>query len=1099
MKTWSIVSLPRCNSNGSPRWYAAAIVALTFLFPGEIAAQSLSLLELPENAVVEAPLFEDQQGDLYSTLVIVKFDQHVIDVPKGRVAVALSDVRPGYSAVTGLFGQLETGYGAYTLRKRIPNAVWGDTLRTNKRTGATVTISDYSQIVEVWFEGPVSLSDVKAQFETLDEVAYVEEPQVYYLVDEPDDPEYVNGNQWSLPKIDAARAWDISRGIISSDPIGIAFPDEFPCDLAGSNMHTDLINKLTIVECMNITSQHGYSVAGMAGAETNNGQFVASLGWDVDLYGFYRFSVGLGSIVTALGEPTSPAYGNIDVVQNSWVGGSSPTTEDAVRDLLTMGVVVVGSAGNGQGCNSGVCTSQQYPAAYHFDDIDAGDGTTYEAQVIAVSASFEADSMRHDYTYSPGTNPLTDPERAFIDVAAPGQRVRILTTDINTLAHGVTNGWGTSFAGPLVAAQVALVLSVNPELRVDEVYDIVTRSAEKIDQVRHPDSFFWTDTETGENLAWNQWSGYGRINAFLALKYALEKKGGTLVRSFDVEAGETWNFEPVTVAAPDGLGLGAYGSLNAIGTTFTEAVPGQGWDGLRYHAGSSGILNSVTVERTGGGLSGKYGSAGVVAQDATVTLNACSLIENAGHGLSAIGSGATVSLTDCDVLENAGSGVAFFDQASGSLQSSTLGKNGEAGLLAASYASVDFGTGADGCNTVSRNLEEGIRAISGADIDAGGATQIGGEDYFDHNRFLGNGTYDASAGSGSLIWAERNWWGTTGTPNLPPLGYNNIFYTPQLQSDPGVGCSGSRPAQFASLSAALGEGTSASRGDDTSHDLLRAARAAWMAGDFAGATALLWEVVDEDPEDEFAHVALAQSVGLLRAALEAEAVPAGMLGALADYAEEGPEALQPWALRALTAAHDMLGDDDAALSTAGTLITAHPGNEHERAGRLAAFHVHLGAGDAASAEAALAPAVAQWPEDVEVQAAAWLIGLPVGEASRGEGNGVIAKAGGEEALKSESGATPRELALGAAYPNPFVGEATLELSLPDAAEVRVAVYDVLGRQVGVLADGMREAGLHALRLDGSRLATGTYLVVAAVEVAGSTSPRVLRHKVTLVR
>ena len=763
-----------------------------------------------------------------------------------------------------------------------------------------------------------------------------------------------------------------------------------------------------------------------------------------------------------------------------------------------MGIVVTGSAGNGQGCSSGVCTSQQYPAAYHFDDIDAGDGTTYEAQVIAVSASFEADSMRHDYTYSPGTNPLTDPERAFIDVAAPGQNVRILTTDLVSGSHGVGNGWGTSLAGPIVAAQVALILSVNPELRVDEVYDIVTRSAEKIDQGRHPDTFFWTDTGTGEHLAWNQWSGYGRINAFLALKYALEKKGGTLVRSFDVEAGETWNFEPVTVAAPDGLGMGAYGSLNAIGTTFTEAVPGQGWNGLRYHAGSSGILNSVTVERSDGGLGTKYGSAGITVNDATVSLNACALIENAGHGLSVIGSGATVSLTDCQVTYNGAAGIAFFSQASGSVQSSTLGRNGEAGLLAASYASVDLGTGADGCNSVSGNLGEGIRALSGADIDAGGATQIGGEDYFDHNRFFGNGTYDASAGSSSLIWAERNWWGTTGPPNIPAVWYNTIFYTPQLPSDPGAGCSGLRPAQLASLSAALGEETPASRGGVTSYDLLREARAAWMAGDFAGAAALLWEVVDENPEDELAHVALAQSVGLLRAALEAEAVPPGLLDTLVGYAEEGPEALRPWALRVLAAAHDVLGDDEAALGTAGTLITAHPGSEHERAGRLAAFHLHVAAGNAASAEAVLAPAVAQWPEDVEVQAAAWLIGLPVGEAGRGDGAAGLVVAG-DEALRDEPSVTPRELALGAAYPNPFTGGTTLELDLPDAAEVRVAVYDVLGRQVGVLADGMREAGRHALHLDGSRLTTGTYLVVTAVEVAGSTSPRVLRQKVTLLR
>src|SRR5690606_13038535 len=184
---------------------------------------------------------------------------------------------------------------------------------------------------------------------------------------------------------DAQRAWDISRGVNSSGPVGIAFPDHFPCALTGSAMHPDLINKLTVVECGTTSNQHGYFVAGMAGAETNNGIFVASLGWDVELYGFrppcFSGSCGIADIVVALGDPSHPAYGKIDVVQISFVNAHA---ESAIRDLLTMGIVVTGSAGNGQGCSSGVCTSQQYPAAYHFDDIDAGDGTTYEAQVIAV-------------------------------------------------------------------------------------------------------------------------------------------------------------------------------------------------------------------------------------------------------------------------------------------------------------------------------------------------------------------------------------------------------------------------------------------------------------------------------------------------------------------------------------------------------------------------------------------------------------------------------------------------------------------------------------------------------------------------------------------
>ncbi len=64
----------------------------------------------------------------------------------------------------------------------------------------------------------------------------------------------------------------------------------------------------------------------------------------------------------------------------------------------------------------------------------------------------------------------------------------------------------------------------------------------------------------------------------------------------------------------------------------------------------------------------------------------------------------------------------------------------------------------------------------------------------------------------------------------------------------------------------------------------------------------------------------------------------------------------------------------------------------------------------------------------------------------------------------------------AAYPNPFASRTTLGFGLPAATEVRLAVYDVLGREVAVLADGRLEAGAHEVAFDGAALPAGTYLV-----------------------
>jgi hypothetical protein len=67
-------------------------------------------------------------------------------------------------------------------------------------------------------------------------------------------------------------------------------------------------------------------------------------------------------------------------------------------------------------------------------------------------------------------------------------------------------------------------------------------------------------------------------------------------------------------------------------------------------------------------------------------------------------------------------------------------------------------------------------------------------------------------------------------------------------------------------------------------------------------------------------------------------------------------------------------------------------------------------------------------------------------------------------------------------PNPFGERATIGVSLPSAATLRIALVDVLGREVAVLADGPREAGRHDVAIDGATLRPSVY--VARVWVDG---------------
>jgi hypothetical protein len=73
------------------------------------------------------------------------------------------------------------------------------------------------------------------------------------------------------------------------------------------------------------------------------------------------------------------------------------------------------------------------------------------------------------------------------------------------------------------------------------------------------------------------------------------------------------------------------------------------------------------------------------------------------------------------------------------------------------------------------------------------------------------------------------------------------------------------------------------------------------------------------------------------------------------------------------------------------------------------------------------------------------------------------------------GAVPGEYRLEQNYPNPFNPVTTVPYYLPAAGDVRLAVYDLAGREVIVLADEAQHAGWHCSTFDASGLASGIYV------------------------
>ncbi len=159
-----------------------------------------------------------------------------------------------------------------------------------------------------------------------------------------------------------------------------------------------------------------------------------------------------------------------------------------------------------------------------------------------------------------------------MDVAAPGAEI---STTQGYDQFSINTIWGTSFSAPQVSALAASILSLNGSLTPVQVYGIITSTADKVGQVTYTNG-------------WNRYLGYGRINAYKALKYTLENYGGT------VAAGQTMTLNNETLRFAIGAQITVYGTLNATGTTFTSASPSSTWSGIDINgSGTNGSVLGV--------------------------------------------------------------------------------------------------------------------------------------------------------------------------------------------------------------------------------------------------------------------------------------------------------------------------------------------------------------------------------------------------------------------------------------------------------------------------------------------------------------------------
>jgi len=354
-----------------------------------------------------------------------------------------------------------------------------------KRTAQDARVPDLGRIytIELDRRPGQSIQEVLQAYRSDPNVEYAELNYIVSVISaagdppsrEPNDPFY--SAQWSLDKIDAAEAWDISTGglptIVAVVDSGVDYNHRDlrdnmwvnQAELAGlagvdddQNGYVDDIYGYNFVyNNADPIDDHGHGThcAGIIAAQANNGLDIAGICWNTKIMAIkFLGSRGEGTTADALLSIYYAVANGADIISSSW--GSSEESrvlQDAIDYAYSQGVFMVAAAGND---NS---DQPYYPAGY--------------PHVISVTATDSDDKKWSLSNYGD-----------WIDIAAPGVDILSLraegTSEGRTYGRYTTLMSGTSMAAPHVAGACALLLSANPLLTYAKLYDMLAKTTDPI-------------------------------------------------------------------------------------------------------------------------------------------------------------------------------------------------------------------------------------------------------------------------------------------------------------------------------------------------------------------------------------------------------------------------------------------------------------------------------------------------------------------------------------------------------------------------------------------------------------------------------------------
>ena len=94
---------------------------------------------------------------------------------------------------------------------------------------------------------------------------------------------------------------------------------------------------------------------------------------------------------------------------------------------------------------------------------------------------------------------------------------------------------------------------------------------------------------------------------------------------------------------------------------------------------------------------------------------------------------------------------------------------------------------------------------------------------------------------------------------------------------------------------------------------------------------------------------------------------------------------------------------------------------------------------------------------------------------------------------------PTEFELAQNYPNPFNPTTTIEYSVPEASDVRVGIYNLLGQEIRTLAFGEHQPGFYTamwdgLNSNGARVESGVYIYRMSSQAGFSATKKLVLLK-----